>query len=73
MKGSNKMKKSLKMVFKEFDENCGWKSIERFMEFVEMFESKDNFKKLNMLVDEFKNSDCIKKDFVNFRRFCLGK
>lgn len=63
----------MKKLFKNFDENSGWRSIERFVEYVENFESKKNYKMILKCVEEFKQSQCIKKDFVNFRRFCLGR
>lgn len=64
---------SLKKVFNNFEENSGWKSCERLVEYVKEFESKKNYELIVRLLDEFKKSDCIKKDFYNFRRFCLNK
>lgn len=62
----------MKKLFKNFDENSGWRSIERFVEYVAQFESKKNLKVVERKVEEFKQGNCIKKDFVNFRRFCLN-
>lgn len=63
---------SIKKVFNNFEDNSGWRSCERMLEYVEEFESKKNYEIIKKKYDEFKESNCLKKDFYNFRRFCLN-
>lgn len=63
----------MKKLFRNFEENCGWKSIVKFCEYCEQFESKKNYSLVLKRVEEFKQENCIKKDYFNFRRYCLNK
>lgn len=61
----------MRTLFMNFEDNCGWKSITKFLRYCEEFESKKNFAKVSRLYKEFSETQCIKKDYTNFRRFCL--
>lgn len=65
----------IKKVFKNFEENCGWKSIIKFVEYVNSFECKTNQKLINNLVSEFNelNNALLIKNFANFKKYCLSK
>lgn len=63
----------MKNLFRNFEENCGWKSCVKFLQYCEEFESKKNFAKVSKLFEQFSETECIKKDYTNFRRFCLGR
>lgn len=68
--------KEMKKVFKNFNENSGWRSIERFIMYVEEYESKKNLVLVNKYLNEFSSlveGSMISKNFINFRNYCLSK
>jgi hypothetical protein len=69
------MKNEIKKLFKNFDENSGWRSIVKFIEYVNEFESKKNNVMIKKLYEEFDNLDnsLLIKNFSNFKKFCLSK
>lgn len=69
------MKKEIKKVLNNFELNCGWKSIIRFMNYVKENESKKNYVLFCKLNEEFEKLDNfgLIKNFSNFKKYCLSK
>ncbi len=64
-----------KNLFRDFEENCGWKSIVKFMDYQGGVLNKKQFKELTKKLELFQNLEIfgLVKNYNNFKKYCLNK